>query len=159
MTLTTAYEAVQCAFAKVWKYPSFDPEKSRCKNIRQGILIWLKRIATSQLYDYVKTNVCAQQTSEEDLSVIEDATSFVDLCIGDRDPEEKLTYVRALENRISCLGEKHRIIYLTYKAYYSVGKNLPRKLLKNLRNRLNLTQETIRVYKMEAERKINDNME
>ena len=48
------------------------------------------------------------------------------------------------------LDEKHRIIYLTYKAYQTRGKKLPRTLLDKLRKRLGVTQTTIRVYKKEA---------
>lgn len=151
-----AFEATTCAFARVWRYPTFDINKAHCKNPNKGILVWLNRIAANQMYEYVKKNRCAQHTQEEDLSVIEDATSFVDLLIGDKPAEEKMEYVSALESRISCLGEKHRIIYLTYKAYDSVGKKLPRSLLEKLRKRLGITQATIRVYKKEALQAIND---
>lgn len=151
-----AFEATNCAFAKVWRYPTFDINKAHCKNPNKGILVWLNRIAANQMYEYVKKNRCAQHTQEEDLSVIEDATSFVDLHISDEPVKVKLDYVSALESRISCLDEKHRIIYLTYKAYDSVGKKLPRSLLEKLRKRLGLTQATIRVYKKEALEAIKD---
>ena len=64
--------------------------------------------------------------------------------------------VLALEKKISILDEKHRIIYLTYKAYQTSGKKLPRKLLEILRKRLGVTQTTIRVYKREAFETLND---
>lgn len=157
--IESAFEAVNCAFARVWRYPTFDISKARCKDPNKGILVWLNRIAANQMYEYVKKNSCAQHTQEEDLSVIENAASFVDLLIRDNPVEEKIEYVTALENRISCLDEKHRIIYLTYKAYDSVGKKLPRSLLAKLRNRLGITQATVRVYKKEALEAINDSIE
>ena len=146
----TAFAAVQCAFAKVWMYPTFSLEKSRCKNEYRAILIWLQRIAYTQMCEYVKKNTCAQVTPEEDLSVIEDASSCVEILATNWSIEEKVNAIRLLENRLSRLDEKHQIIYLTYMAYSSVGKKLPRTLLEKLRTRLQLTQATIRVYKKEA---------
>ena len=67
-----------------------------------------------------------------------------------------MLYVEALEKKLSVLDEKHRIIYLTYKAYQKSGKKLPRKLLEKLRKRLNLSQITVRVYKKQACEAIND---
>lgn len=146
-----AFEAVQCAFAKVWSYPSFNKEKSHCKKEENGIIVWLKKIIASQLFEYSKKGVCYQQNEEEDLSVIEDSVSFVDYCCVDGTTEEKIEYVQQLESVISKLGEKHKIVFLTYRAYESNGKKLPRKLLNKLRVRLgNISQTTIRVYKSEA---------
>lgn len=34
-----AFEAIQCAFNKVWLYPSFDMSKARCKNEEHLLLI------------------------------------------------------------------------------------------------------------------------
>lgn len=65
-------------------------------------------------------------------------------------------YVMALERKIFGLDEKHKIIYLTYKAYQTRGKKLPRTLLEKLRKRLGVSHETIRVYKKEACEAIND---
>ena len=45
---------------------------------------------------------------------------------------------------------------MTYKAYYTRGKKLPRSVLGKLRNRLDLTQVTVRVYKIEACIALND---
>lgn len=48
------------------------------------------------------------------------------------------------------LSNKHKIIFLTYKAYEESGKNIPRSVSKKLQNQLDLTQSSIRVYKKEA---------
>lgn len=145
-----AFEAIQCTFAKVWKYPTFDMKKSRCKDEEIAIIVWLKNIVASQMNDYVKKGVCTQQTEEEDLSVIEDSESFVDCFPVDLPMERKIALVQAMDKKISVLDEKHRIIYLTYKAYSTRGKKLQRRLLEKLRKRLGLTQTTVRVYKKEA---------
>jgi len=102
------------------------------------------------MYDYSRKGVCAHITKEEDLSVIENASDFIDYHISDYDPLRKLELVQALENKLSILDEKHRIIYLTYKAYHICGKKLPRKVLGKLRKRLGITLVTVRVYKKEA---------
>lgn len=157
LTETEAFQAMQCAFVKVWKYPySFDMEKSRSKDEETAIIIWLKRIVASQLFEYAKNGYCADQTEEEDLSVIENAQGFVEYHMPGISSDKKIGLVQAFDKRLSVLDEKHRIVYLTYKAYEQAGKKLPRRLLEKLRKRLGLTQATVRVYKMEAYRALGD---
>ena len=151
-----AFEAITCAFNKVWLYPTFDMNKSHCKNEENAIAIWLIRIAVSQMFQYTQEGICAQIEPEEDLSIIENPERFVDFHIADRNPEQKIQYVMALEQKLSALDEKHKVVYLTYKAYQMSGKKLPRKLLEKLRKRLSVTQTTIRVYKKEACEAIGD---
>lgn len=67
--------------------------------------------------------------------------------------------VLAFNKKLSLLDDKHRIIYLTYKAYELSGKKLPRRLLSKLRKRLGISQTTIRVYKREAYMMLNDKPE
>lgn len=152
-----AFEAIQCAFNKVWLSKSFDLKKARCKNEENAIINWLIKIAVSQMYDYSKKGVCAQITPEEDLSIIENAGDYANVIHAyEFDSERKMELVIAFNKKISVLDEKHRIIYLTYKAYQMSGKKLPRKLLTKLRIRLGLTQTTVRVYKKEACETLND---
>lgn len=159
-SVNVAFEAIQCTFAKVWKYPySFSMDRASCKNTENAIIIWLKKIVASQMFDYVKKGICTQQSREEDLSVIETSEEFVDYHIRDYPIEEKLILIQAMNQKISSLDEKHRIIYLTYKAYETQGKKLPRRLLEKLRVRLGVTQVTIRVYKREAYKAVGDNLE
>ena len=73
-----AFEAIQCAFNKVWLYPTFDMNKSYYKDQEKAIVVWLIRIAVSQMYQFARHGVCAQIKSDEDLSVIENAEDFVD---------------------------------------------------------------------------------
>ena len=151
-----AFEAIQCAFAKVWYYPSFDMKKSHYDDPEKAIVMWLIKIAVSQMFQFTKKGECKQITDEEDLSVIESSEEFVSLKLPSRSPEEKIELVRALNKKLSALDEKHRIIYLTYKAYQIQGKKLPRSVLYKLRKRLCITQPTIRVYKREACEALND---
>lgn len=125
-----AFEAIQCAFNKVWLYPTFDMSKSHCKNEEKAIVVWLIRIAVSQMYQFAMHGVCAQIKSDEDLSVIENAEDFVDsFHLSYLTPEQKIQYVSCMEKKISALDEKHRIIYLTYKAYQTSGKKTPKKVV------------------------------
>lgn len=152
-----AFEAIQCAFNKVWLYPTFDMSKSRSMNEEKAIIIWLVRIAFSQMCQFTRAGECARITEEEDLSVIENTEDFVDsFQVAGLDPLQKMQFVEILEKKLSVLDEKHRIIYLTYKAYQRSGKKLPRKLLEKLRKRLGLSQNAIRVYKKQACEAIND---
>lgn len=151
-----AFEAIQCAFNKVWMYPSFDMKKSRFKDPEKAIVAWLMGIVSSQMHQFSQKGECAQITPEEDLSVIENSEDFVNLHVSELDMETKMECVMALDNKLSTLDDKHRIIYLTYKAYQTRGKKLPRTLLEKLRKRLNITQTTIRVYKREACETLND---
>lgn len=111
----------------------------------------------SQIYEFTKSGECAQIRTEEDLSVIEDPDGFIKAFkVAALEPEMKMQCLQMLSNKISKLDEKHRIIYLTYKAYYVSKKKLPRSVLTKLRKRLGLTQTTVRVYKREACELVND---
>lgn len=152
-----AFEAIRCAFNKVWLYPTFDMGKSSCTNEENAIIIWLVKIAFSQMCQFTRTGECARISEEEDLSVIENTEDFVDsFQVAGLDPLEKMQLIKIMEKKLSLLDEKHRIIYLTYKAYQRSGKKLPRKLLEKLRKRLGLSQSAIRVYKKQACEAIND---
>ena len=151
-----AFEAIQCTFNKVWLYPTFDMKKSHCKDEEKAIIIWLVKIANSQMHQFSRNGVCAQINDDEDLSIIEDSRQFIDYHISDLDPEKKIELVMAFNKKLSALDEKHRIIYLTYKAYQNSGKKLPRTVLAKLRKRLGITQTTVRVYKKDACETLND---
>ena len=152
-----AFEAIRCAFNKVWLYPTFDMGKSSCTNEENAIIIWLVKIAFSQMCQFTRTGECARISEEEDLSVIENTEDFVDsFQVAGLDPLKKMQLIEIMEKKLSLLDEKHRIIYLTYKAYQRSGKKLPRKLLEMLRKRLGLSQSAIRVYKKQACEAIND---
>jgi|GEM_PF-2932760 len=58
--------------------------------------------------------------------------------------------VRLLYKVVNSFSQSHRTIYLTYKTYKKEGFTLPRKLLKNLREELNLTQNTVNRYLKEV---------
>jgi len=66
------------------------------------------------------------------------------------------SHYQAVQKALSNFSEKHKVIFLTYKAYEFDGNKLPRHLLDSLRSTLNLSQATIRSYKKEVYDKINE---
>lgn len=147
-----------CTFARVWKYPTFDIKKSKAKSIDNAIILWMTRIMYTQIILLGKKNTCAEPIQEEDLSIIYDVDELIQFRIGD-DLEKKKELKAKLDvinSAMSALPEKHRIIYLTYKAYEESGKNIPRSVSKKLQEQLDLTQNSIRVYKMEANQHISN---
>ncbi len=70
-----------------------------------------------------------------------------------KDLESKFEIVKKALER---LGEKHKIIYLTYQAHENHNHKLPRHLLQSLRDELDLAQATLRFYKNEAQNTIKE---
>lgn len=148
-----ALEIANCAFARVWKYPSFTLEKAKSKDLTKAILLWLYPIMYTQLVKYGEQNTCAEPSIEEDLSIITDLDELVNKTSNSDDLENKKKLKLKLEFLNSAfvgLSEKQKIIYLTYKAYDVPGKNIPRSISKKLQDTLELTQSTIRIYKRDA---------
>lgn len=148
-----ALEIAHCAFARVWKYPSFTLDKAKSKDVNKAILLWLYPIMYTQLVKYGEQNTCADPAIDEDLSIITDLDGLVDKKIVSDDKEDKKNLkikLGILDSAFIGLSEKHKIIYLTYKAYEVPGKNIPRTISKKLQDTLELTQGTIRLYKRDA---------
>ncbi len=147
-----AFKAVECTFARVWRYHSFDKLKSKCKDIDNAIVMWLNRIAYTQVLKFKNGGECAEVNAEEDLAVVNDATGFYEVVSQQQylSAEEKNAKIKWLNTRLEGMEEKHRIVLLTYLAYETKGRNLPRSLMLKLRTQLNLEQSSIRVYKKEA---------
>lgn len=141
-----------CTFERVWKYPSFNINKAKSKDIDKAILLWMYPIMRTQALLYFKENSCSEPSKEEDLSIIENIDELIEYTVPEQ-PEKKKDLkivLEIVEQALSQLSDKHRIIYLTYKAYEQKKKNIPRSLSKQLQIKLGLTQNSIRVYKMEA---------
>lgn len=147
-----AFKAVECAFRRVWLYPTFDKRKSRSKDIDNGIILWLNKILYTQVLKFKNNGECADVNKEEDLSVINNAEEFYEKesQYNYLTEEEKKRKIKLLDQIMKTLDMKHRIIFLTYAAYHEEGKYLPSSLIKKLRTQLNLSSSTIRVYKKES---------
>jgi hypothetical protein len=152
-----ALDIANCVFAKVWKYHSFDKSKSKIKDVDKAIKIWLYAIVFNELMKYGVKDTCSEP-EEEDLSLVENMDDLISLTVGEDSEKRNDLKIRLeiIERAMLGLSEKHKIIYLTYKAYENNGKNIPRTVGKKLREKLNLVQSSIQVYKKEATDHINN---
>lgn len=142
-----ALDIVNCTFNRVWKYASFNPEKVKGKDVDKAIMSWLFRIAQSQLANHHNNSTCYELTQEEDLSIVNNLDELAER-IG-TDPERRKELRKALDfidSALSTLSDKHKIIYLTYKAYEKNGKRIvPHAVAAKLRDNLGLVQSTVKV--------------
>ncbi len=142
---SVAYQIVQCAFEKIWLYPSFDKSKSRCKDTDRAILNWIFWIMVHELTLLSQTGSCSHPEAE-DLPLITNPLEFIgeafkDVYLSDEDIEKmKLE----MEKIFVGLSEQEITIYLTYKVYERPGKKMPRNVLNKLRTRYNISQAGIR---------------
>lgn len=146
-----ALDIANCTFAKVWKYHSFDKKRAKVKNIDTAIKLWLYAIIFNELMKYGIKDTCAEP-DKEDLDIIENIDDLASITVGEDVEKKRDLKVRLeiLEKAMLGLSDKHKIIFLTYKAYENNYKNLPRSVSKKLKERLNLTASSIRVYKKDA---------
>lgn len=141
----------QRTFDRFWKYPkSFNPSKCK-KDIEPCMKFYLFSIAQNQLADY-KREEDGQDFNpySGDEEIIRD---FPDVNSSNSDDERKRIIKKKqeiIQKALDRLSPKHKIIYLTYKGYEANGFKMPRKLLKSLRDELELTQSSVQVYKKEA---------
>jgi hypothetical protein len=155
LSATVALDIVDCTFARVWKYPSYQHKKSKTDNIDNGIKRWLSKISFTQLVNYTNKGTCYEPEKETDLSLIYTLDDYVERSTVDTlNKKELKEHLRVLEGVINGLGEKHRIIYLTYKLYTLEGNNIPRPVSKKLQEELDLVPGSIRKYKEQANKQI-----
>nr|WP_294860515.1 RNA polymerase subunit sigma [uncultured Fluviicola sp.] len=147
-----ALDIVNCTFNRVWKYASFNSSKAKGTDMDKAIRVWLFRIAQSQLANHHNNSTCYDLTQEEDLSIISSVDELAEH-IG-TDVEKKKELRKALDflnDALSTLTDKHKVIFLTYKAYEKNGKRIvPHAVAAKLRANLGLVQSTVKVYKNQA---------
>lgn len=147
-----ASELAYHTFERVWKYPNFNISKAKQKDFDKAVSFYLYGIAGRLLADY-KKNQEIENPFKGDEEIIREFPDIDNMGMGKERKailKERFEHIQKALNRLT---PKHKIIYLTYKQYESEIKNgykLPRKLLKELRTELDLTQNSIRVYKKEA---------
>jgi hypothetical protein len=155
-----AFLAAKCTFDKVWnKAHTFSMEKANTKNIDKAILLWMYKILYTQILLFKDRDTCAQPTEEEDLSLIANLDALVNVYAPEnlekqKELKENLSF---LERVLQGLSQKHRIIYFTYLAYKpEKDKNIPRSVSNKLKEQLDLTQASIRVYRKDATDLVNN---
>lgn len=140
------------AFERIWKYPNgFKPEKCNQLTIDRCLFFYLLRTAQHCFFDHhnkeTGKNLSPYDGSEE---VVVRFPELENLPLPNDRLESFRDLYQKMEKALARLSPKHKTIYLTYKAYEKEGFKLPRPLLKQLREELELTQNSIRVYKNEA---------
>ena len=142
-----AVELANLTFERYWKYPfSFEKKKCNVSDTDKCFNFYLYSIAQNEL----------KRLNSEKLSPYDGSERLVTSLIDNEkeyEPERLRELKKAeeeLDESLSKLTPKHKIIFLTFKAYEEDGHKLPRELLKELRESLNLTQNSIRVYKKQA---------
>jgi len=149
---TIAFDIANCVFQRVWKYPSYNHKKSKSENIDKGIKLWLHRIVYTQLANYNNKGYCYEPNKETDLTIIETIEDLVDgYAVPDENKRMILKKMSVVDQALSQLTKKHKIIYLTYKLYCPEDKTyIPRPVSKKLQEELGLAQVSIRKYKEEV---------
>jgi len=157
LTETVALDIVKCTFARVWKYPTYNHEKSKSKDVDSGVKKWLKRIAFTQLANYTNKGTCHEPDVETDLSLIYTVDELIEKTTVDELKRKELReQLNILYGAMAQLDEKHRIIFLTYKLYAPKGKNIPRPISKKLQDELGLVSGSIRKYKEQAIKQVDN---
>lgn len=153
-----ATELAHETFARILKYPKFDFSKSKHKDYDKAITVYLYGIAQRLLADYKRSETEEPNPFTGDEEIIREMLDIDMLEIGKERKAELKRMYELLNEALARLTPKHKIIYLTYKHYESLtneGYNLPRHLTKRLQDELDLTQNSIRVYKKQAIEAVN----
>jgi hypothetical protein len=150
---TIALVIAECVFNKVWKYPSYNHEKSKASTEKKGIKLWLSRIIYTQLATYRKSEECYHE-EEGDLSLIYSIDELVEKTTEYPFKQKQLeTQLQIVDEALDKLTLKHKVVYLTYMLYAPDSKkNIPRSISKMLQENLDLTAGSIRKYKQEAKK-------
>lgn len=147
----TGDSIAEATFARFWQYPfSFNQEKCNTPNIDTCLKLYLYVIAKRLLSTYKDGLESDANPYDGNEQIVID---FPDLDNMDVSTERKKgikSMYDKINNILNGLSPKHKIIYLTYKQHGKDGFTLPRNLSKQLREELELTQSSIRVYKKEA---------
>ena len=117
------------------------------------------KILYTQILLFKDRDTCAQPTEEEDLSLIENLDALVNVYAPENLEKQKelKDNLSFLERVLQGLSQKHRIIYFTYLAYKpDIDKNIPRSISNKLKEQLNLTHASIRVYRKDATDLVNN---
>ena len=148
---------MQCAFEKVWLYPTFVKDKKRFKDTDKAILQWMNKILLHEMTLFSQKGNCSHP-EPEDLPIITDSGMFIENYIDEDylSPEQFDMVKKRLDDAFAGLSEQEVTIYLTYKLYLKVNDRVPRSVLKKLRARYNITQDAIKHCRLRVEEKLKE---
>lgn len=156
MSIADGERAVDITFERALRHHSFSPSKCEGKDLDKGIEIWLKRILHNVLYDLKAGRLSNLELNEKTKEVVRNTDSLYDLwSTGNEEDDERLKKsMLLLDEKMKGMSENMRIIYLTYMAYETQHRYLPRCLTAKLQEITGLPQSTIKVYKQRAKKYI-----
>ena len=152
-----AYAIVQCAFEKVWLYPTFVKDKKRFEDTDKAIRQWIYKILLHEMSLFSQRGNCSHP-EPEDLPIITSTESFIGNYSEDDylTPEQFDAVKMRLDEAFAGLSEQEVTIFLTYKLYLRVSDRVPRSVLKKLRARYNITQDAIKHCRLRVEQKLKE---
>ena len=152
-----AFDIVQCAFEKVWLYPTFDKSKTHFKNTDKAIMRWLNTILIREMTLFSQMGNCSHP-EPEDLPLITDSGMFVEYYMEDEYMSEEQFEVakKKLDEIFAGLSEQEITILLTYKLYLKAKGRVPHRVLKKLRTRYGITQDAIKHCRLRVEQKLKE---
>lgn len=145
---------------RFWTKPhTFKAENCTVKDINRCLLFYLFSMARNALADRQRDISSGRTYYKGDEELIIDFPDHSDAELS----AEKLKEIRIrydlIDKALARLSYKHKVIYLTYLTHGHNKLNLPRKLLLQLREELDLDQNSIRVYKMQAIKEVKQYLE
>jgi hypothetical protein len=148
---------VQCAFDKVWQYPTFEKGKTLIKDTDKAILHWIDKILYHEMSLFSEKGNCSHP-EPEDLPIITSTEVFIDEFVGDDylSEEQYDAVKKQLDDAFSVLSEQEVTVYLTYKLYLKMYDRVPQRVLKKLRARYGITQDAIKHCKLRVEQKLKE---
>lgn len=146
-----AVQILNSTFERFWKYPNFDLNKMNASSVEKGVVLYLVTIARRLILDQLKLQ------KGEFLTPYDGSEQIIYDFPKEMNPSQlESEKFRIISKVLSGFSRKHKVIYLTYEAYAEEGFNLPRKLLQELREELDISQNTIRSYRNEILNKIKE---
>jgi hypothetical protein len=137
-------------FKKFLSGNKFNIEKARNgSDIDKAVLLYLLAISKNELADY-HTQITKEPSPYHGEETILSIELLEKLRLRTDLPDEWVIILDVLNE----FSDKHAIIFLTYKTYEVAGYKLPRKLLAEMRDKLDIAQATIRSYKNEVHKEI-----
>lgn len=148
---------VQCAFDKVWQYPTFDKSKTHFKDTDKAILHWIDKILFHEMSLFSEKGNCSHPEIE-DLPIITSTEAFIESYIEDAylSDEQFDALKTKFDEAFASLSEQEVTVYLTYKLYLKMNDRVPQRVLKKLRTRYGITQDAIKHCKLRVEQKLKE---
>lgn len=152
LDVSVAEEITNIVFEKYGLKPNYSKDKVNANSHEEGFELYLLGIARREVVNYTRKqerlingyNFTGEEQIVTELPKIDESALSLEAQV-------RFQAIKALPKALL-------IVYLTYSKYETKGFNLPRTLLKQLRDFLGVKQSTIRTYKLQAQKSIDDHL-